>query len=100
MRAIKRSAAELARVAGILLIMQLVNMYYQVMPGYPGTYLWEHWMDFLAPIGLGGIWLAYFLWQLEGSPLLPRHDPNQESALHLQQLELEHATQTQEVHHG
>ena len=29
------------------------------------------WMDFAAPIGLGGIWLADFLSQLEKRPLLP-----------------------------
>ena len=38
-------------------------------------------MDFAAPIGLGGIWLAYFLYQLEKRPLMPLHDPHLEEAL-------------------
>ena len=33
------------------------------------------WMDFAAPIGLGGIWLSYFLTQLEKRPLMPLNDP-------------------------
>ena len=33
-------------------------------------------MDFLMPFGVGGIWLAYFLWQLQRRPLVPLHDPN------------------------
>jgi len=29
----------------------------------------------VAPIGLGGLWLATFVWQLRGRPLLPLYDP-------------------------
>jgi hypothetical protein len=38
-------------------------------------------MDFLLPIGLGGIWLAAFLWQLELRPLMPLGDPRLKEAL-------------------
>jgi len=34
-----------------------------------------HWIDILAPIGIGGIWLAIFLQYLRGRSLLPLHDP-------------------------
>jgi hypothetical protein len=33
-------------------------------------------MDLLAPIGIGGIWLASFIAQLRGRPLVPIHDPS------------------------
>jgi hypothetical protein len=39
-------------------------------------------MDVLAPVGIGGIWIAVFVWQLKGSPLLPLHDPRLEEAFH------------------
>ena len=39
------------------------------------------WMDFAVPVGLGGIWLAYFLTQLEKRPLMPLNDPHLEEAL-------------------
>jgi hypothetical protein len=37
-----------------------------------------HWMDPVVLIGLGGIWIAAFLWQLKKRPLLARHDPSLE----------------------
>jgi hypothetical protein len=38
-------------------------------------------MDFTAPAGLVGIWLAYFLTQLERRPLLPPNEPTLEEVL-------------------
>ena len=32
-------------------------------------------------IGIGGVWLAVFLWQLEERPLLPVNDPEFVEAL-------------------
>jgi hypothetical protein len=40
-----------------------------------------HWLDLVAPAGLGGIWIAAFFWQLKQRPLLPLHDPELEEAL-------------------
>ena len=54
MRPIKRNSKAVAWIAGLILFMQLVFMYYQVMPDFPPTSLSEHWMDFLVPIGIGG----------------------------------------------
>jgi hypothetical protein len=87
LRPIKENLKALARVAGLLLCMQLVFAYYQIMPAFDAPSLAEHWMDFLMPIGLGGIWFAYFLFQLQGRPLLTANDPSQESALHLRSLD-------------
>jgi hypothetical protein len=33
------------------------------------------WMDFAAPIGIGGIWIGVFLWALRKAPLIPLNDP-------------------------
>jgi hypothetical protein len=32
--------------------------------------------DVAALVGLGGLWLAFFLWQLQRRPLLPAYDPD------------------------
>jgi hypothetical protein len=40
-----------------------------------------HWLDVAAPVGLGGVWVAAFFWQLKKRPLLPLHDPELEGAL-------------------
>jgi hypothetical protein len=48
-------------------------------PGYnPGghePHFHAHWLDLAAVLGLGGVWLAAFLWRLEARPLLPLNDP-------------------------
>ena len=100
MRDVKQRPVALAQVAGLLLFMHLVYGYYQVMPAFPGTTLGEHWMDFLMPVAVGGPWLAFFLWQLKRSPVLPRHDLSQESAVHLHELDLEAAAREEEMHHA
>jgi hypothetical protein len=89
MRDVKRHAPTLARVAGLLLAMQLVFSYYLVLPAFPKTDISEHWMDFLTPLAIGGLWLADFLWELTRRPLLPAHDVNEEAAAHLRKLALE-----------
>jgi hypothetical protein len=100
MRGVKRDPAALAQVAGLILFMQLVFMNYQVLPAFPDTPLTEHWMDFLTPVGLGGLWLAYFVWQLGREPLLPLRDPNQEAALHYHHADVAEAAREQEVSRG
>jgi hypothetical protein len=39
------------------------------------------WLDFAAPIGFGGLWLALFLRYLAAAPLLPLGAPDFEKAL-------------------
>jgi hypothetical protein len=99
-RNVKRDPVSLACVAGLILFMQLVFSDYQVLPAFPGTTLPEHWMDFVMPFGLGGVWLGYFLWQLGRRPLLPGHDLNQEHALRLRREDLERAEREAVLSHG
>jgi hypothetical protein len=40
-----------------------------------------HWLDVAAALGLGGLWVAGFAWQLKGRPLLPLGDPELREAL-------------------
>jgi hypothetical protein len=81
LRGVKRQVEALAAVALGLLLMTLVDLYWLVVPGYEKSGPHLHWMDVLAPIGIGGIWIAAFLWQLKSQPLLPLHDPRFEGAL-------------------
>lgn len=74
-RTTKRRAEILRGVALGLLVMRLVDLYFIVTPAlHPGE-VTIHWMDVLAPIGIGGIWLWAFLGYLRGESLLPLHDP-------------------------
>ncbi len=64
-RAVAHSLRALPWVAGLLLIMHLVYLYVIVLPIFPETSLLQHWMDPLLPVGLGGLWLAFYLWNLQ-----------------------------------
>jgi hypothetical protein len=100
MRPVKRNSAVVAWIAGLILFMQLVYLYYQVVPGPSAYRLDEHWMDFLAPLGIGGVWLAHFLWQLQRQPLLAAHDYNLAAALHLRHLDEEEAAREEALAYG
>jgi hypothetical protein len=100
LRDVKRSPRALAGVAALIFFMHLVFLYFQVMPAFPDTTIADHWMDFLTPLGIGGIWLAFFLWQLGRYPVLPLHDPNRGEAVHLRQTDIEAAAREEALHHG
>lgn len=80
-RDLKRDFRLLRGVAVVVIVMRFVDLYWMVAPDFHKRHFAVSWMDFLAPIGLGGIWLAAFLWQLEKRPLLPLGDPHLEEAL-------------------
>ncbi len=63
-------------VAGLLFIMSVIDLYWLLMPAFEKSGPQFHWSDWLAMIGLGGIFVAIFFRQLKSRPLLPLHDPN------------------------
>jgi hypothetical protein len=75
-RTLKRSGRTLIRIAAIIIVMRFVDLFWLVAPNFDRAGLQVHWMDFLAPIGIGGVWLARFLFQLKKWPLLPLGDPH------------------------
>lgn len=74
-RITKRSAALLSVVAAGILVMRLVDYFWLVAPTFHPAALRVHWMDLVAPVGIGGIWLTVFLGRLKGRSLVPLHDP-------------------------
>ena len=82
-RDIKRNFKLLRAVAVWVIVMRFVDLYWLVAPDFRKGHFGVSWMDFLAPIGIGGIWLAAFLWQLERRPLMPVGDPLLEEGLEL-----------------
>jgi hypothetical protein len=80
-RQLKRKALLLAGVAVIILAMRYMDLVWIVLPGYYRDGFRIHWMDVLAPFGIGGIWLWAFLRELPRFPLLPVNAPELEEAL-------------------
>ena len=71
----KRRTRMLLIVASTVICMRLVDLFWLVMPAFHPAGFSVHWMDLVAPIGVGGIWVAVFVWQLKRGALLPLHDP-------------------------
>jgi hypothetical protein len=73
---VKRHARRLAAVAAVILFMHLVDVFWIVMPAFYRDGLSLHWLDPTALIGIGGGWMAFFVWHLKRRSLLPRYDPD------------------------
>ncbi len=71
MRDVKRNRNVLVWVATGVLVMRLLDTYWMIVPGFENSAV--HWLDATLMIGMGGLWLGAFLWQLQKMPLLPLH---------------------------
>lgn len=81
-RDLKRSSRKLVIVAIAVIVMRLVDLIWLTGPEFPPAGSFHiHWMDLVMPIGIGGLWLAFFARQLKRRPLLPMGDPYLEEAL-------------------
>jgi hypothetical protein len=79
-RNVKRRKRSLLIVAALVLLMRLADMYWMVLPAFGGGNARLTWMNVVLPVGMGAIWLSYFMWQLQRMPILPVHDPRLEGA--------------------
>ena len=80
-RHLKRRTRSLLIVTLLVLLMRLVDMYWMVLPAFGGGSIRVTWMDVALPLGMGAVWFAYFIWQLQRLPLLPAHDPRMEEII-------------------
>jgi len=86
-RDIKRNAKYLALMAVFIMLLRIVDVFYHIAPSPSTTGAEElHFNAFwilyiLGPLGVGGLWLAYFLYQLGQRPLVPVKDPFLENAI-------------------
>lgn len=74
-RNLKRNARRLAALATFVLLVRFVDTYFMITPAFTPKALDIHWQDLAAFVGVGGIWLATFVRQLQKRPLLPLQDP-------------------------
>jgi len=81
-RQITRRAQPLATVAAVLFCTHLVEAFWLVMPSFFPGQLQVHWLDIVAPVAVGGLWLAAFLWQFQRRSLLPWYEPRLQEATH------------------
>jgi hypothetical protein len=75
---LRSEARRLGWIAGLILMMRVVDLVWLVNPAFAPGHFFIHWMDVAAWVGVGGLWLALFLTALAARPLLPLHDPYQQ----------------------
>jgi hypothetical protein len=86
MRDIKKDPKKLVWVAVFILLVRQLDFYYQIHPAYTdglrnaagevttqvnAAFGWHTVLNLLTPIGIGGIWIAFFAWNLRDRRVLP-----------------------------
>ena len=79
-RDLKRSPGKLVIVAALILVMRIIDLIWMLAPAFREHYKWI-WLDVIALIGFGGLWLALFTSQLSKRSLIPINDPQYESVV-------------------
>jgi hypothetical protein len=74
-RGVKQSPSRLAAVALLVLALRFLDILWWIEPAFVEGISFYWLLDLLALVGIGGLWLAWFLWELGRRPLLPLHDP-------------------------
>jgi len=87
-RDLKRRGRPLAALASAILFMRLVDLFWMIAPNFdrqsPRLLDHLHWLDVVAPVAVGGIWMWRFFRELKKLPLLPLNDPQLPQALVLE----------------
>ena len=89
-RGTKRSPQRLIRLTVLILVMSFVHQVWMIGPVYSPGRFYLSWMALAALAGIGGLWLALFVWLLRSRPLVRLHDPALQDALQ-HRAEVHHA---------
>ena len=86
-RPLKRNINALWKIAALVIFAHLVDDYWLITPSFdwllakspiPGSVSLRgsvSWLDVVVPVGMIGLWVSFFLWQLRGKPLMVAQDP-------------------------
>jgi len=75
MRFIKKNPSLIQKLAIWMIIIRILDVFWIVEPAFRQKGLEVYWTDVVALIGIGGIWLSFFIRNLKARPLLASHDP-------------------------
>jgi hypothetical protein len=79
-RNLKRDIARLSRVAGMILVVRWLDLYWLAAPAFSDRAT-LHPLDVTTSLALGGLWLFAFTRELKTRSLLPIHEPSLKEAL-------------------
>lgn len=80
----KRHARTLAAIAIGVVAMRFVDLFWMIAPERHPSGFMVHPLDIAALVGVGGLWVAYFVRQLGTRALLPVNDPYLREALEVE----------------
>lgn len=72
-RPFKRDITKLVWLAAWMLFMRYVDLFWIIEPNFSATFRVTL-AEILIPFAMGGLWIAYFCWNLNSMPLLPAYD--------------------------
>jgi len=75
MRFIKKNPNLLRTLAIWIIIIRMLDVFWIIEPAFRQRALAVYWTDIAALVGIGGIWLAFFVRNLKARPLLASNDP-------------------------
>jgi hypothetical protein len=78
---LKKDFKTIRAIALLMIVARVAGVFWETVPEFFPEHLHVSWMDFTAPIGLGGIFIALFLTNLMKRPLIPPNNPKLEEAL-------------------
>jgi hypothetical protein len=84
MKGLKRKTATLAKIAAWILFMRFIDCLWVVAPNGPHRPYDDgrvYWTDFTLWIGMGGIWVFFYLLTLSRAPLMPNNASDQPEIL-------------------
>jgi hypothetical protein len=83
-QSLKKNPTTLSAIAIFIICIRIVDVFWLVEPNFVDVnnpVFTVSWLDFVAPIGFGGLWLAMFFRTLPTRPLLPLGTPDLQKAL-------------------
>lgn len=80
-QALKKNPRTIQSIAIYIIVVRIIDVFWLVEPNFSGSHFQLHWLDLAAPIGIGGLWLAYFFRNIQERPILPLNAPDLEKAL-------------------
>lgn len=79
---IKKDFPKIRAIAILIIVARCAGVFWETVPEFfPNQPLHISWLDFTAPIGLGGVFIAFFLTNLMKRPLVAPNNPKLEEAL-------------------
>lgn len=83
-QSLKKNPSTISAIAIFIICIRIVDVFWLVEPNFVDVnhpVFTVSWLDFVAPIGFGGLWLAMFFRTLPTRPLLPLGAPDLQKAL-------------------